>query len=374
MQFGSRRKIVGRIHITPMDSLSDLQKRCYRERLESEVATLTYVRLFCSDILTPVVWAWNGSAENAVGSPYVQLDYVEGETLEDVWHNCSGPTEKTTILQEVAKHHAALAKAVLPFRGFGALRFTSVVGEERPLNDTDFRLGPFLSEGRHFQVTKSRQLVSPPPTAALSLSDLWRDLLVEERRSHLICWGAVPETSVVLPKDDTDSSVNVDIAWNDIQTASKLVERLISATRVPPWLCSPCFSISDYAFRNIIYDPACKRLSGYIDWEGVSILPLFMMARGTISRGHRGFAWVPPDGQTCSQESGRSPESCSGDSLYRATFREALYRSDNRFDMSFWEKALALLKIHYLFLHGLNAWFPRTEWLQRIVAEAEQKP
>ncbi|EJU00355.1 hypothetical protein DACRYDRAFT_109091 [Dacryopinax primogenitus] len=255
IKFGSGRKIVGRIRITPMDSLSELQKRCYRERLESEVATLTYVRLFCSDIPTPVVWAWNGSAENAVGAPYVLLDYVEGETLEDVWHNCSDPTEKTTILQEVAKHHAALAKAVLPFRGFGALRFTSVVGEERLLNDTDFRLGPFLSEGRHFRVTKSRRLVSPPPTAALSPSDLWRDLLVEERRSHLICWGAVPETSVVLPKDDIDSPVNVDVAWNDIQAASKLVERLISATRVPPWLCSPCFSISDYAFRNVIYDP-----------------------------------------------------------------------------------------------------------------------
>ncbi|EJU00332.1 hypothetical protein DACRYDRAFT_117343 [Dacryopinax primogenitus] len=347
-----------------------------RQRMESEVATLCYLRCFKPEFPSPGVWAWNSDANNAAGVPYLLVDYLEGETLEVVWRD--NVADRSRILDDLALHYSKLANP-LPFSSFGMIKFrsqdTSAGSSSRRtypelLQAEDFVIGPYLSEPQYSNAPRGEG-AELPRYAASSVEQLWRDLWkTEAARTDWNDW-----------KEDQE------VTDEEVRRASTLVLELISSHRLPDELVKPCLVIGDFAWRNIICDPLTKRIVGFIDLQGMSVMPRFGLARypediSTYSATESwvtstgGFRWVPPSsvdqattipigGEMGLDGLAELREEVIDHLRFRQEFRLRLKKHHPNLNDKFWEASELPLKIMFLLVHGLPEWVTHITWLAR---------
>jgi len=129
--------------------------------MESEIATLQYVKEK-TNIPVPKVFGYNLCNDNGVGGPYMLMEMVFGESLDQYIERCGGIShiEVKRILDQMSYYISQLSK--LRFNGIGRLRFGEspccprlVPIEES--NDPE----PYDSAARYF--TQQLAQCVPPP-------------------------------------------------------------------------------------------------------------------------------------------------------------------------------------------------------------------
>ncbi|EJD00276.1 uncharacterized protein FOMMEDRAFT_127753 [Fomitiporia mediterranea MF3/22] len=214
--------------------------------IESQVATMTFVRLYLQ-VPTPIVYAWNGTADNPVRTPYIIMERVMGQSLYNCWEDLR-PDERRLVLFEVAKYHAALAKP-LPFSKCGCLFFSddAVNGIVKNFSSASaYKVGPFVQ-------VRPRHLANSTRTAPTF------DAVDDIRTYWMQCFQTECQAYHGRKKPD------------DFDNIAGLVNAFIQSCsiRSPNWL-SICHG--DMSVRNIMRKDG--KVTGFLDWDGTAVLPI----------------------------------------------------------------------------------------------------
>ncbi|KAI0682065.1 kinase-like domain-containing protein [Cytidiella melzeri] len=244
----------------------------------SEVATMDYARTVL-DLPVPRVLAWNARADsdaNPVGIEYILMENVEGDPLDKRWDQITGKMAKEVMDQVVALEQRFTR---FKFSQIGSLYYREDVGEalqSRPLYSTEtdvtggnpdkYRIGPLVDW------------------------DVWRG----SRAALQVDRGPWPD-----PLSYIRGSIRVEQEWlrrfappykppfhqwpnGSPQEHVDLLERLyvlLSNMVPPPEICGPVLWHIDLHGGNIVLDSTDPTyINGIIDWQSVSIRPLYMQA------------------------------------------------------------------------------------------------
>ncbi|KAE8366366.1 kinase-like domain-containing protein [Aspergillus caelatus] len=240
----------------------------------SEVATLDYLRLH--DIPVPKVFGYSATSDNAAGTEYIFMEYIRGRDLGDLWFDLSEDA-CSTIIKNIVDLEARLFR--LRFPASGSLYYTTdlhskidkppVLIEDPPSNgrfsigpDTTLRMwfgkrcelqvdrGPYetaeaaLTAGAKKELTALARFGKP----LQPLQPIYRELYKYRKVSHL------------------DHMKNLE---NYLRVAPHLVPENLK------FLCQPTIRHPDLQPNNILVSDDL-RITGLIDWQHCSILPLFL--------------------------------------------------------------------------------------------------
>ncbi|KAF8964672.1 hypothetical protein BDZ97DRAFT_1660020 [Flammula alnicola] len=273
--------------------------------IDSTVAMMTMARCY-SGIPVPEVYAWNPDDDNAVGAPYMLLEWVEGIEPWNQWYDLS-PTDRTEFLDELAAYHAKFAKP-LPFQGIGSIYFAKLPAEAHISfdNASAYRLGP-ISRGPASRTgggISSRRQTNPT-----SLRDFWLELWQHEVDSIIETFGLTRST-VIATADGPSPSIHETVTLGTFLDVAQAMLSLIRRCPLPPQSQSELFELSfattDYAFRNIKMDPETRKITTFLDWDDVYMMPFLLCSRypddicwfdGSGERWHKtgAFLFLPLD-------------------------------------------------------------------------------
>ncbi|KAE8374444.1 kinase-like domain-containing protein [Aspergillus bertholletiae] len=240
----------------------------------SEVATLDFLRLH--GLPVPKVFGYSATTENAAGTEYIFLEYIHGRDLSDLWFDLSEDA-CSTIIKNIVDLEARLFR--LQFPASGSLYYTTdlqsktdrppVLIEDPPSNgrfsigpDTTLRLwfgkrrelqvdrGPYMTAEAAMTAGAKKELayLAKFGKALQPLQPIYRELYNYQEASHL------------------DHIKNLE---NYLCVAPHLVPENIK------FLCKPTIRHPDLQPSNILVSNDLK-ITGLIDWQHCSILPLFL--------------------------------------------------------------------------------------------------
>jgi hypothetical protein len=241
---------------------------------------MTFARYHCH-IPCPRVLAWNSSATNRVGTPYILMEKVDGTPPFSVWQKES-EDRRLKILDNLAKFHARFAHP-LPFSHIGSLHFASdmIAENGKPLSLDDpalYRVGPFLPRSTP-DIPPDHQVVPLAPSP--SLADFWGDYISQECAAALTRWGSARDTLIVRAGHENALLQDRDYTMGEFLDAVSDLRAIIRHYELPSdhQFLAPCLVTSDYAFRNIFIDPHTLEVTSFLDWDDVSLMPFILCTR-----------------------------------------------------------------------------------------------
>ncbi|EER39999.1 phosphotransferase enzyme family protein [Histoplasma capsulatum H143] len=245
----------------------------------SEVATMDFLRNTLH-LPVPKVHAWSSRAsDNPVGAEYVIMEKQTGTMLSDVWETMRGK-QKAQIVKQVVDLEKTLAS--MKFTKLGALYYNRdlpssnhdtllyVDGAGKEVHTEEFGIGPtnhrsFFDFGRgELRIDRG-----PWPTTAAYLEAVaHREIACVDAGLR---YSAMPEGLFYGPGQYQP-------------TASKKLSALRNYLKVAPYVLpenrathASVLWHGDLHLQNVFVDPAePTRIVGIIDWQAVSICPLFM--------------------------------------------------------------------------------------------------
>ncbi|KAL8714703.1 MAG: hypothetical protein Q9225_006528 [Loekoesia sp. 1 TL-2023] len=244
----------------------------------SEVATMDFLRTQL-DIPVPKVFAWASriDGDNPVGAEYIIMEKAQGESLASRWLSLS-TKELAEIVKEVVEVESRLFSA--RFAEYGSLYYKEDLEEKfredkiRDQNDMGllpdrFRIGPvvtrsFWTDGRS-QMPLDRGPWVRPEDYLSSIGKreaAWTAKFGEPR--HRQFFFSFPEHKIQ-PKD------HISLLSQYGTVAPYLIPK-------DEDLSSPTLRHPDLHESNIFLYPKSTRISGIIDWQGASIIPLFLQS------------------------------------------------------------------------------------------------
>ncbi|KAI5887013.1 kinase-like protein [Schizophyllum commune H4-8] len=240
----------------------------------SEVATIEYLRI-CG-IPTPKVYGYSATSDNAAGTPYILMEFVQGTILSDIWRSLEDQ-DVISIIRQLTELEARMMS--LSFPAGGGLYFTRDLekvasGLGVPLDDERFSVGPdtklALWYGRRNQLDVNR---GPYHSAEETLARA-----AHKEIAYLKRFGQprLPMRREMRPSYKFQPQSPLEhIAY---------LERYLSITSslVPkdPALSRFCIRHPDLHPNNIFVErsPAGYKVVSLFDWQHASILPMFLLA------------------------------------------------------------------------------------------------
>ena len=137
----------------------------------SEVATIEYLQ--SRGIPAPQIYSYSTDSDNAAGTPYILMEFIQGSKLSEVWPSL-GDQEVISIVRQLTQLESKMMS--LPFPAGGSLYFTKDLekvakGLGVPLENKCFCVGPdrmlALWYGRRAQLDIDRGPCMPFPTSSL---------------------------------------------------------------------------------------------------------------------------------------------------------------------------------------------------------------
>lgn len=255
----------------------------------SEVATLALVRERCTSLVPSVVAfdAQQHGISNELEFEWILMDRIPGVVLENAWKTMTW-AEKEELVKQVA---AVLAKLLRQqFAGIGNLYSKST---ESALPE-EVAVGPIVSMTFFWHNRRTYDVPRGPFRSSYDWLDARLRLVLEDSKRTL-------ETS----RDEDEIE--------DAEDARALAERLI---RLLPRVFPPdegmevtALCHDDLSWHNILV--ANGKLSGIVDWECVSLLPIWKVCQ------YPSFL----QGKTCTERP-VPPEGDEEDDLYKDRMRE----------------------------------------------------
>ncbi|KAL1675240.1 kinase-like domain-containing protein [Schizophyllum commune] len=240
----------------------------------SEVATIEYLR--ARGIPTPKIYGYSPGSDNAAGTPYILMEFVEGTKLSEIWRDLEDQ-DVISIIRQLTELEARMMS--LSFPAGGSLYFTKDLekvapGLGAPLDDERFSVGPdtklALWYGRRIQLDVNR---GPYHSAEETLARA-----AHKEIAYLKRFGRprLPMRREMRPSYKFQPQSPLEhIAY---------LERYLSITPslVPkdPTLIRFCIRHPDLHPNNIFVarSPAGYKVVSLFDWQHTSILPMFLLA------------------------------------------------------------------------------------------------
>ena len=85
----------------------------------SEVATIEYLR--SRGIPAPQIYGYSTDSDNAAGTPYILMEFIQGSKLSEVWPSL-GDQEVISVVRQLTQLESKMMS--LPFPAGGSLYFT----------------------------------------------------------------------------------------------------------------------------------------------------------------------------------------------------------------------------------------------------------
>jgi len=137
----------------------------------SEVATIEYL-LSCG-IPAPEIYGYSADSDNAAGTPYILMEFVQGSKLSEVWPDL-GDQEVISVVRQLTQLESRMMAQSFP--AGGSLYFTKdlekvATGLGVPLEDKRFCVGPdtklALWHGRRAELDVNRGPCTPVSASSL---------------------------------------------------------------------------------------------------------------------------------------------------------------------------------------------------------------
>ncbi|PQE05334.1 aminoglycoside phosphotransferase protein [Rutstroemia sp. NJR-2017a BVV2] len=285
-------------------------------KTNSEVATINFIRQY-TDIPVPQILAFDDSSENELGFEWILMDMLPGATLRTKWRKFSQDV-KQDLIKQIAKYQIQLFGYKFPAIGNifitreNQLRENGLYSTQEVLQERQFSL-PILGQLVSMIFFWGDHITQDIPRGPFVNSDNW----IRARLTLVL----IDQERIIRTSEDED-----DI--EDAQTAKALAERLLELlpSILPPNDNTTEQSIlfhDDLSMQNILVDDNGK-LTGIVDWECVSTLPLwracgfpeFLKGRERNKEPKRD-QYAPDDGKKNIDESGENAIDNEGvNSLY----------------------------------------------------------
>ncbi|KAL5476592.1 hypothetical protein ACEPAI_3272 [Sanghuangporus weigelae] len=238
----------------------------------SQVATMAYASLRLG-IPTPDVYAWDDGPENPVKAPFIIMQFIDGQGLNEVWPSAN-IEQKAHTIGMLAKYHAALVQDRESFSEFGSLMFSTDVlsGAITDLTDAKgYCVGPLIRLKRPFVGSVYANWPSAP---VKKIHDLWDEGYEAEMAMMEIRWATQGRNRMIAEPDEKIRNVAdcIGVYWDEVKDAASAVRKLIDECAVPNESL-PCLVHPDLAFRNVIVEKGSLRILSILDWDGAAILP-----------------------------------------------------------------------------------------------------
>ena len=220
-------------------AVTDSAERHTNQRLlyESEVATMRFVREK-TQIPVPKVYAYDSTYSNALGTPYIFMEYIAGEPYPFPFNR-----QRLIKDEDLSKIHAQLTGfswqlSKHPFNAIGQLRYSSGEGTDvvvGPIIDRkDRSYGPFMSS-KAFYKTRAETVHEFEKGQHTALTDSEAKSRIETAALHVLAAKHAGEECF-----DTGPFIlqHADLHW-----------------------------------QNLLFDEQCK-IVGVIDWEWAQTVPV----------------------------------------------------------------------------------------------------
>ncbi|EAS37376.3 phosphotransferase enzyme family protein [Coccidioides immitis RS] len=246
----------------------------------SEVATMDFLRNILH-LPVPKVYAWSSKAsENPVGAEYIIMEKQAGVMLSDVWESMKGK-QKAHIVLQVVDFEKTLTST--KFTKVGALYYKDdlpamldtssplyVDKDGKEVHSAKFGIGP-TNHRSFFDFGRGKLDIDHGPwstPAEFMIAIAHREILCARARLR---YPLMPEGLFYGPRQYQPSS-------------SKKLSALHNYLKVAPYVLpdnraalTPVLWHGDLHLQNIFVDPGePTRILGIVDWQCVSICPLFM--------------------------------------------------------------------------------------------------
>jgi hypothetical protein len=242
-------------------------------KTNSEVATINFVRGI-TDIPVPRIYAFDDSSENEIGFEWIVMEMLPGATLKSRWRKLSMDT-KGELVKQIAKYQAQLFRHKFPAIGNIFIN---------PGDQLASREGP---RGTVATGPEQVPLQSPESLPALgqlvSMSFFWGDRINQDVPRGLFTksedWIRARLALVLSDQERIIKTSSDEGEIEDAQAAKEIAQRALDLlpSMFPPGNTSPESSIlfhDDLSMQNIlIYEDG--KITGIVDWECVSTLPLW---------------------------------------------------------------------------------------------------
>lgn len=239
------------------------------DKLESEVATLQYIRAH-TPVPVPKVIGWSSDPSNSAGTEYMILEKVPGVSAYHAW-NTLNMEAKETLVRDVAKHLLSLF----------TLRFAQA-GSLYPTHETSVRVGPLVTAPFFRALDGKVRLPQSPP---LDLSQFRGPFT---RPADSVSSSLKAELHVITHRRE---ELLQEFKGNNalIELGEKILRKAIQLAEVYPGdLAIGCSShsiaepfsikLDDFRLANIMIDERSGKVLGLIDFEGTTTAPLWMCA------------------------------------------------------------------------------------------------
>jgi len=217
------------------------------------------------NIPIPRIYAWDLTFDNPVGAPYVLRECVRGKNLSENgrFYKLSSK-DKMKVIKELANVQAELSKPS-EFTELGYIY-------QREDGDNEFYVGKMAAvpSGSEEEDKLREPFLGPFST----LPDLWEARIERETLSAIGNWSQLPSDSS-LPSHLGSSKANP----QEFGELLQLLSGLTTLFTPPEELSTLCIHHSDLAIRNVLFDEKTLKITGVIDWEFASVMPLVATGR-----------------------------------------------------------------------------------------------
>jgi aminoglycoside phosphotransferase (APT) family kinase protein len=242
-------------------------------KTNSEVATIIFVHQN-TEIPVPQIFAFDDSRENELGFEWILMEMLPGGTLRTRWRKLSEDA-KRDLVKQFAKYQAQLFRHKFPAIG------NIFLNSEAQLMSKETPHITVAADSKQEQEESQRLL--PALGQLVSMIFFWGDHITQDVPrgpfTNTADWIRARLTLVLTDQERITKTSDDEDDIEEAEDAKEIAERLLKLlpSIFPSNTNTPELSIlfhDDLSMQNILVDGDGK-ITGFIDWECVSALPLW---------------------------------------------------------------------------------------------------
>ncbi|KAI9719767.1 MAG: hypothetical protein M1812_003255 [Candelaria pacifica] len=269
--------------------------------LESEIATIAFLKKHGPKIPVPEVVYWDSSAQNPSERPFMLMKRLPGVKIVELpsfegmsrWvPGISMDSEIQTVLDNVARMHAELVRP-LPTGpcGFASLKIGQMrLNKNAPdyelgqcHGDTPIEIGPFVSTNYDTEPDLNNFQNGP-------FGNIWEFFNgLKERSKRQLLLETIPNYGQERQEENEVPNVAPNVKTNEAVSCLIDISAILSlegrknALPLTPSSEELCLWHVDLGLWNILVDPKTLDITGILDWEDAAVLPLVLAASTSSS-------------------------------------------------------------------------------------------
>ena len=206
------------------------------------------------------------------------MENCEGIRLDTIWASMHG-RHQLQVLWKLASYLVQLTEGQ-PFQQYGRLFFDSSRSEKSLMDVESYIVGDYSS------ITSQRTdatFIDFTVHKSSALQDMWEEAYAAKLKAMKERWEPSTPGQDEIRIRDPEWTVGVQLrtssisTWGEAMSVANDLGRIIKRLEIPPALREPCLVPTDFAFRDVMYDPKTQEITGFLDWDDAAILPAVLI-------------------------------------------------------------------------------------------------